>query len=235
METRLRTSRLSTLLEYVLLPPACCLCGLQAQGHGLDLCALCLACLPAASGEACSQRPRHSVFRTFDRVLVPYVYRYPVDEFVRALKFRGERRFGRLLGVLIAAEHVRSRADAPAVLIPLPLHRSRLRRRGFNQAQAIAAHAGAALGVPVESFALTRVRATSEQSRLGPGQRQLNVLGAFAAQRRFEALERVAIVDDVITTGSTAREAALCLRAAGANHVELWAAAQVPHMPGARA
>jgi len=218
---------ITRLLERALLSAACCVCGLRALGAGLDLCASCREGLPAPP-QAAPAQSLGSIPGSFDRVLIPHAYRYPIDEFIRALKFRGERRYGRVLGLLLAAAHVRSAATAPSSLVPLPLHLARLRRRGFNQASTIATYAGAALGVRVEGSRLLRVRTTAEQSRLGPGQRQLNVLGAFAARGRFQSEARIAIVDDVVTTGSTAREAALCLREAGAQHVELWAAAQVP-------
>ena len=110
METPLRVSRLTRLLELVLQPPVCCLCGLQALGNGLDLCSICRESLPVAAGTG-------KFAHRFDRLLIPHVYGYPVDHFVRALKFRGERRFARVLGTLIAHAQASSLSLPPQALI----------------------------------------------------------------------------------------------------------------------
>ena len=221
MKTPLPASLLCRVLETVLLPPVCSLCGLRALGNGLDLCEICVSCLPAAA-------PATVLAAHFDRVLVPFVYTYPIDHFVRALKFRGERRYARVLGTLIAQSRVQSGAPLPRALIPMPLHLSRLGQRGFNQAHELARYAGALLGIPVMSGLLVRTRSTSEQSRLDLNRRRLNVLGAFGLRAAMPVQAHLALIDDVVTTGSTAAEAAICLRAGGAQRVELWAAACAP-------
>ncbi len=158
------------------------------------------------------------------RVVVPYVYGYPVDHFVRALKFRGDRVYARVLGGLLARVCLEWHVRLPEVLVPVPLHRDRYRARGFNQAFEIARHAAARLGLHIERGALRRVLSTREHSGLSPGQRRRNIRGAFRVVRPIAA-RRAALVDDVLTTGSTANEAARALRATGVAEIELWAPA----------
>jgi ComF family protein len=117
----------------------------------------------------------------------------------------------------------------PAFIVPMPLHAARLRERGFNQAQEIARYAGASLGIRVEHRVLARTHATSEQSGLTLDERRRNVRGAFRVVRPLP-VGRIALLDDVVTTGSTAMAAAGALAAAGAREIELWAVARVERL-----
>jgi ComF family protein len=142
------------------------------------------------------------------------------------LKFRGERVYARVLGELIARFHLSSGCELPAFIVPMPLHATRLRERGFNQAHEIARYASASLGIRVEHRVLVRTFATSEQSGLTLDERRRNVRGAFRVARPLPT-GRIALLDDVVTTGSTAMAAAHALSDAGAREIELWAVARV--------
>ena len=160
-------------------------------------------------------------------------YEHPVDEMIRQLKYHREFAHARVLGVLLA-EVVRARAGAPPkLLVPVPLHDARLRERGFNQALALARYAGRVLDIPCVRNAVRRLRDTPSQTALDVSERRRNMHGAFALrggrsrQRLLEA-DHVAIVDDVITTGSTMNELRGVLLAAGVRRVDLWAVAHAP-------
>ena len=209
------------LLGAILLPATCCLCGSDGMRLRVDLCAICADLLPANPPDW------HDFPPPFKRALVPFRYEYPVDRFVRALKFRGDRLYARLLGTLLADAQRARDSQLPEVLIPVPLHDSRYRQRGFNQAFEIARFAAACLGTHVEPACLRRVNATVEQSGLSLAARQRNVRGAFRLVQPLEA-RHVALVDDVFTTGNTASEAARVIAASGIEDIELWAAARVP-------
>jgi ComF family protein len=206
------------------LPPVCCLCGAPGQALDLDLCDVCNTLLPAVGGEAGSMPAVGGA--TLVRTSFLFKYAYPVDHFIRALKFRGERVFARVLGELLAREQRASGWPLPDCIVPMPLHVARLRERGFNQALEIARFAAASLGVRVDSQSLVRKVATREQSGLSLEARGNNVRGAFEVVRALPP-GRIALLDDVVTTGSTAMAATETLRAAGAQHVELWAIARV--------
>jgi ComF family protein len=113
----------------------------------------------------------------------------------------------------------------PDLIVPIPLHSSRYRQRGFNQAAEIAHVAGKALRIPVDANALIRRVATQEQSGLSLRDRHRNVRGAFRLSHPIRAT-RVAIVDDVLTTGSTVRAAARVLAEHEVAEIEVWAAAR---------
>jgi len=220
--TRIRLTgsrRLSRLLAATIFPPRCCLCGFAGASLDLDLCEVCHADLPWDSG--------------CDGALVALRYEHPVDEMIRQLKYRGVIAHARVLGVLLAEVARRREVSLPKLLIPVPLHARRWRERGFNQADAIARYAGRMLGIPVARRAVIRVRDTPSQTALDVAQRHRNVRGAFAAGKgraleRLTAANHVAIVDDVITTGSTVNELRAVLLTAGVERVDLWAVAQAP-------
>jgi ComF family protein len=202
----------------------CCLCGAAGQAPDLDLCDVCTTLLPVlgdgpGSGPAIGDgTPVRSLFL--------YKYEHPVDHFIRALKFRGERVFARVLGELLAREHRARGMEPPSCIVPMPLHASRYRVRGFNQALEIARFAARALEARVDAGLLVRTVATSEQSGLSLEARRKNVRSAFEVARALPR-GRIAVVDDVVTTGSTAMAAIAALAAAGAEELELWAVARV--------
>jgi ComF family protein len=134
--------------------------------------------------------------------------------------------YARVLGTLLARAFLALRQIAPDLIVPIPLHPQRYRERGFNQAHEIARYAAQLLRIPVGTQYVRRRVPTLEQSGLSLAQRRRNVRGAFEVVRAIEA-RSVALVDDVLTTGSTARAAAEALSNAGVRHVEVWAVARV--------
>jgi ComF family protein len=218
-------------------PPRCLLCLDPGQAPALDLCTECqsdlVRDLPSCTG--CAKRlPRPDTFlcgeclvrpRAFDAAFAPYLYRHPMDWMIHRMKYAGEiaaaRVLGMLLGQLVRSSHV-VHVEA---LLPVPLHRVREARRGYNQAIEIARYAGRELGLPVVFDASCRTRDTVSQAGLDAAERRHNLRGAFALTRRPE-FERVAIIDDVLTTGSTVEELARVLKGAGVGWVEVWAVAR---------
>lgn len=160
------------------------------------------------------------------RVLAPFRYEPPLDSYIHALKYHGARRLGRALGLLLLTAALERGAEADA-LIPVPLHPRRMRERGYNQAVEIARPLARALGVPLVLRGVARRRVTAAQIGLGAEARASNLRDAFRVTRRLSGL-RVAIVDDVVTTGATVAALAAPLAAAGARSVEAWAVAHTP-------
>ncbi len=148
---------------------------------------------------------------------------------VHELKYRGRRRVAARLAEAIAQDAVaRGLLSPEAVLVPVPLHPRRKRERGFNQAELLASELGRRLGLPVAPSALVRRAFTAAQTGLSAAARRRNVAGAFAVRRRAQVAARVVVlVDDVVTTGATARACAEALRQAGASDVRLLSAARV--------
>lgn len=177
---------------------------------------------PGTRGECgrCQRRPP-----AFAAARAAFRYAPPVDHFIRALKFNNDLGLAGLLG----AELARAVRDAPRpdLIVPVPLHRSRLRERGYNQALEIARIAGHLLDLPLDGHGLVRRRATAAQSDLPREARRRNVRGAFRVRvpRRYRGMH-IALLDDVMTSGSTAQAAAQSLRAAGARRVEVWVVAR---------
>ena len=208
---------LSRLLAATVFPPRCCLCGFEGASLDLDLCGICREDLPWMESGAAGW--------------VAMRFEDPVDRLIRELKYHGHIGHARVLGVLLAQRVQEIGGELPRLLVPVPLHPARLRERGFNQAFAIARHAGRVLGIPHARRSLRRVRDTPSQTTLDVAQRHRNVRGAFAlaetsSGQRLREAGHVAIVDDVMTTGSTLREVRALLLNAGVSRVDLWAVAQ---------
>jgi ComF family protein len=228
-----------------LIPPQCLLCPGRGQPPGFDLCSACegeLPALVAPCGRCGLPRVPHAaasrdagcghcsgLARPFVRCFAPYLYGAHVDGVIHALKYDGALANARVLGILlgraVAARGLQGDVD---LLVPMPLHPDRLVERGFNQSFEIARFTGRVVGRPCEPLGLSRTRATAPQVALSRPDRARNVTGAFgpAAHSARVAGRRIALVDDVVTTGSTASEASRALLAIGAVSVEVWSVAR---------
>ncbi len=178
----------------------------------------CPVCRSAGSGpRGCCAQCAASLFAhhigPFELSLGPYTG--PLEKAIRAYKFGGVRRLGRLFGSELA-DGLEASTWQVDVLCAVPLHPLRYMQRGYNQSALVARAAARRLGLPYRPL-LRRVRSTRQQARLGAAARQRNVAGAFYAAPLSG--ERVVLVDDVMTSGATVTECALALFAAGAGLV----------------
>lgn len=239
-------------------PPVCVLCNGDGQRldelWGLDLCTWCeQACVsgadacprcgePGARTGICDNCLRHPP--PYDAAFCLFRYEEPVDLLITNLKFRHELASARVLGMLFARRWIQSGRALPECVVPVPLHASRYRERGFNQTAEIARHLARRLRnpagrrLPVRTDLLQRIRATHAQSELNAAERAANLAGAFqvrsalrgasrrAARREGQVPRHVALLDDVMTTGHTAAAAARALKEAGCARVEVWACAR---------
>lgn len=222
-------------LHDTLFPWRCLLCGAPGA-DGVDLCEPCAremprnrhACercaLPLPAGAAlCGQCQRRAP--PWERAWAPFRYGWPLDRLETRFKFGADLAAGRVLAELWRREP--AAVDCPDLILPVPLHRRRLRRRGYNQALELARPIAAALCVPLRHDLLERVRGTSAQTELDRVARRRNVHGAF--RLRDSALpDHVVLLDNVMTTGATLAECARTLRRAGAKRVDVWALARAP-------
>lgn len=225
-------------VRFALLPTTCLLCGLGGDADR-DLCRACAADLPpnriccprcalplnapaALCGECLQREP------PFAAAFAPFVYASPLDQLMMRFKFGRSLAAGRVLSQLwIESWHAAAPA-LPDALLPVPLHPSRLRERGYNQALELARPLARAFAIPLCSDVLVRMRATSAQSDLDAAARRRNVRGAFRVAGDAALPAHIAVIDDVMTTGTTLRECATTLLAAGARRVDVWALARAP-------
>lgn len=159
-------------------------------------------------------------------VTAAFTYRFPLDHLVHRFKFSGDMACGRWLAASLAAAAARAHF-LPDVLLPAPSSARRLRERGFDPALLLARWVGRQTGCRVEARALVKRLHTPPQTSLAREARAQNLAGAFRCQRPLAGL-RVAVVDDVVTTGATQRALAACAREAGAREVVAWAVAMTP-------
>lgn len=161
----------------------------------------------------------------FRWTLAPLVYRPPTSNYIQRLKYHGDLSIASMLGRVISEEVARRAVELPDLIIPVPLHVSRMRRRGFNQANEIARAIGRELDIKVKPGLARRVRSTPRQIDLRRSERRKNLRGAFRATPALNGVS-VAVVDDVITTGSTVSEFAAALGSAGVSGIQIWSAAR---------
>jgi len=220
-----------------LYPPVCLLCG-DPGARDLNLCVACFGELPwnrrpcprcgaplppDADAQLCGSCLKS--LPAWDEARSPLGYAYPVDKLVQRFKFDGDLPTGRLLAELLADYLAAGGGAKPDCIIPVPLHPARLKERGFNQAVELARPVGRRLKIQVRLDVCERVRATEVQSKLDAVERKKNLRDAFAV-RKFMDGKHVALVDDVITTGTTVEVLTRALKDAGAARVSVWSVAR---------
>lgn len=212
--------------------PECQLCGDVALGP--DICRGCFRDLPRALHSCrrcatalpgpgvcgvCLKRPP-----PFATALVPFAYVFPVDRILQRLKYQSRLEHARLFGELLG-HYVRRRSGPVDAIVPVPLHTSRLRQRGFNQALELSRWVSRVTGIPVATDICRRVEDTPPLWPLPPSGRRRLLRHAFESDQRADG-RRLAVLDDILTTGSTASAVATSLLKAGAGAVTVWAVAR---------
>ncbi len=218
------------------LPSRCLLCGVRGA-QVIGLCQSCAAELPRndcrcarcalpldAPASLCGRCQRRAP--PWESAWVPFRYQYPLDRLEARFKFGGDLAAGQVLARAWCESIVPS--ELPQAIVPVPLHRARLRSRGYNQALELAKPVSKRLRIPLLRDALQRARATAAQSELTAVQRRRNVRGAFFARFDGNPPQHLAILDDVFTTGATLAECARVLKRAGVQRVDVWALARAP-------
>ena len=212
----------------------CMVCG-EPGAHGRDLCIACHADLPW-QGPAClrcalpipqpgtcghclqSPPPLGEVHAVFG-------YAFPLDRLLPRLKFHRDFAAGRVLAQCMGERL--ALLPRPDAMIPIPLHRARLRSRGYDQALELARPLAGAMQLPLLADVLWRRRMTTAQSRLDADARQRNLRDAFHVAADIRMPAHVVLVDDVMTTGATLHAAARVLLRVGVQRVDAWVCARV--------
>lgn len=186
----------------LVLPPLCPLCG-----------------YPSSDNQPCRRCQQSPL--AVDGIRSVAFFEGPLRRAVHALKYQGLRASAVPLGRLMRAHWQRDPLPADAI-VPVPLHRRRLRERGYNQAALLARAFASEIGLPVYENWLVRTKATASQVELDAVERKKNVGGAFQCPNCDVVSGRqVLLIDDVCTTGATLEACSLTLRQAGAKSV--WA------------
>jgi ComF family protein len=247
VSTRLAVNAIRWLenIQFWLLPGTCVLCR-RPSGQRLDLCESCHAqlrfsshtcrtCalpLPASTGPLCG----HCLLQPapFQQAIAPLAWAEPASQLISRFKYHAQLAPGRVLGTLLAHELRLHYQDEtlPDLIVPVPLHPAKLRRRGYNQSLLLARQLARALDRPCAATLLRRLRDTPAQQGLSREERQQNLKGAFGLDPLqaacYPGVGSIALVDDVVTTQSTAREVAAVLQQGmqPAPAIHLWALAR---------
>ena len=225
-----------------LLPSSCPLCDVTL-GHGEYLCKSCHRALPllvrpcprcglplpaSTSGElhcgSCQTNPPD-----FDRLIATSRYAPPMSHLIMAFKFHRQLQHARLFAHLLASAVRQAGHELPDIILPVPLHASRQRQRGYNQALEIARLLSGWLHIPVAVNVVQRTRATAPQSELDAAARIHNVRGAFDVRQALP-YRHIALLDDVVTTGNTVNEISRVIKTSGVQRVDVWSIARVAEL-----
>lgn len=200
----------------------CAPCHADLPWHRAPHCPCCA--LPTPLGATCGACLQKQPF--FDRTLAAFSYDFPVDALIQQLKYAHRLAIAPVLAAALTERAgAEGKASRPELLIAMPLHPSRLKERGFNQAAEIARHVSRALHIPLILQGASRIRATTPQVGLPWRQRSGNLRGAFSSSLDLTG-RHVAIVDDVMTTGASINELASALRRQGAGEISAWVVAR---------
>ena len=222
-------------INHWLFSSQCILCAAAAKS-GNDLCQACLDALPWHTAPNCLQcglLSNHPICGhclkeppDFDITHAALRYEFPLDALMQQYKYGSALQTSHLFAGIMGTHHTMQNID---VIISMPLHPQRLKERGFNQSLEIAKLLAKQYNIALDYASCTRTKYTPPQASLPLKERTKNIKGAFACSANL-AGKRIAIVDDVMTTGASLNELAKTLKKAGAAHVECWVVARtMPH------
>lgn len=213
----------------------CVFCGADGQ-RDVAACEACLADLPWHDTPHCPQCGLHTQGEVcgaclnkppnFDRTIAVFNYAYPIDAVLEQYKYQRALHLSHFLGALLSQTLSRKlQPNAwPDAIIAMPLHRIRLKARGFNQSLEIAKIVASELGLPLLTQHSARIKHTTPQAQLKLKDRAKNIQGAFTCQDLTGL--HIALVDDVITSGASFNELAKMVKQAGATEVTCWVLAR---------
>ncbi len=168
----------------------------------------------------------------WSKALTSFIYEYPVDRLLIALKYQRRIDYAKCLALILSQDielaynFTDVNIPKPDCIVPVPLHLYRECLRGYNQANLLARELSKQLKFPLQDKLITRVRHTPQQSRLSKKQRAKNLRNAFSLNLKETIPRYVALVDDVMTTGSTAHAVTKTLLDAGVQRVDVWCIAR---------
>jgi len=184
--------------------------------------------LPTFRGEVCGRCLSHPPL--FIRASAVFGYNFPLDKLIQSMKYDEQLALAQAFAEKLAQRIVRSNSDwMPDYVIPMPLHPSKLRLRGFNQSLLVASQVARQLDLKLLANSCQRVRDTPSQSGLPWKERSKNVRNAFRCDMDLTG-KRVALVDDVLTTGASLNALAKAIQLRGASEIAVWVVARtLPH------
>jgi ComF family protein len=198
--------------------PVCAACSKALPHHTAHACPQCA--LPTHGGEVCGACMRYPP--DFDATRAAFDYRFPIDTLLHQLKYSHNLVLADFTAQALLATLPPQKPD---IIFAMPLYVARLRERGFNQSVEIARPIARALNIPLQLVGYTKIRETEPQAALPWKKRQANVRGAFACELDLNN-KHIAVIDDVMTTGSTLNEFAKVLKKQGAEKVSAWVVAR---------
>ena len=225
----LSRSLLNICTKYLLPDQPCVLCTRMSPGLwcaacdcalpylGAEHCPICAQ--PSPAGAVCGKCLKHPP--RYARTTAVFVYAYPVDRLIQALKYGEQLALARPFAQKLAQRI----GPLPDYVIPMPLHPARLRERGFNQALLLARNVARELNLKLLPDACQRVRDTPPQSSLPWLERKKNLRDAFCCDVDLSG-KHIALVDDVLTTGASLNALAKAVQARGASEISAWVLAR---------
>jgi ComF family protein len=229
-------------IQYCVLPGTCINCH-KASERNYDLCASCENLLPRIKDPCIScglplPANNYDGFLCGNCIISPPPYKHiisafnyaePIDHLIGAFKYQGKLAYGKVLSkqLLQLVMSVYSSRTLPELLIPMPLHTSRLQHRGFNQSIEISRYLSRHLNIPQNINLCFRNRFTLQQEGLTASARKKNLRGAFSIRQNFQSLPKsFAIIDDVVTTTASTQELAFLLLSHGVKDIHIWSLAR---------
>ena len=227
-------SLLSKLMNQII-PYSCVLCH-QKSNNNFDLChkcehqmainrQACQCCAIPIEGTAlvCGKCQQHPPF--FQQSFIPFIYQDPIRHLILQLKFHEKLYAAKILGHLLATQIKQNNKALPELIIPVPLHPTRQKQRGFNQTIEISRFLSHKLNIQMDNSIIIKEIHTQPQIDLSRIEREKNLANVFSVKKTPVA-QHIAIVDDVVTTGHTVNQIAKLLQSTGVEKIDVWAIAR---------